>query len=74
MLTFARRFAAIEPTVRRCESGQWLATSDPRDPLRVGTTGQSEDEARRAFIAEVRAFAALLDEPLEGRRVNVRGT
>jgi hypothetical protein len=67
VISFTRRFASIEPTVRQCESGQWLATSDPRDPIRVGATGQSEEEARRFFAEEVRAFANLLDEPPEGR-------
>jgi hypothetical protein len=40
----------MEPVLRHRHCGGWLAVSPEGAGLRIGTTGDTEDEARAAFI------------------------
>jgi hypothetical protein len=55
---------SIEPEVRPARRG-WLAVSRPGSALRIGVVGQDEDDARRRFADELKAWAELVarEEP-----------
>lgn len=55
---------AISPVVRPARRG-WLATCPVDAPFRIGVIGTDEAEARRLFAEELRAWAALHDQPDE---------
>lgn len=64
MTTFSEGLDHIEPRLLRLDSGGWMAVSEPGAPLALGVTGKTADSARERFAAALRAWIALLDEPV----------
>lgn len=58
-------FATVEPKLLRREDGGWLAVTPPDAPLPIGVAAWSVEDAKNAFVRELRAWKALLDEPLQ---------
>lgn len=55
------RLADMEPMVTARECGGWLATAPRWAPLQIGTTGESEEDARERFHKAVTAWSATLE-------------
>lgn len=58
----SQEILAATPVVRPARCG-WLATTPPEHPFRIGVIGADEGEARVKFKDELRAWAALRDQP-----------
>lgn len=65
MLVSEEWFSQVEPKLLRREDGGWLAVSPPGAPLPIGVAAWSVEDARNAFVRELKAWKALLDEPLQ---------
>ncbi len=60
------RIRPCEPNVLRVQAG-WLATT-PRDhPYRIGVIGDTQEEARRRFVAAFAAWEELHERAEEDR-------
>lgn len=51
-----------EPQLIRRQNGGWLAISGPGARVRVGVEGDTADEARQKYVAELAAWLAALDQ------------
>lgn len=50
----------MEPQLIERECGGWLAVNLPSDPLKIGVTAPTRDEAEAAFAQATQAWRTLL--------------
>lgn len=61
-MAFSERFGRIEAVLVERRGGGWLAVSAPGAVLRIGTEGESREEAEQQFEAAVARWTARADE------------
>ena len=59
MNTSDARFAHIQPSLRLCLDGRWLAVSEDGANLHIGVEGTSEEEAEELFHEAIAAWEHL---------------
>jgi hypothetical protein len=60
MSSVLEAFQGVDPVVKRCENGGWLAVAPASSPLHIGVFAWSVDEARNRFFRARKAWCDLL--------------
>lgn len=61
-MAFSARFGRVDAILLERHGGGWLAVSAPGTILRIGTEGNSREEAEQNFAAAVARWTARADE------------